>query len=68
MIRLVLEMSGKHLHDYNYNLLNESLSVNYELQWEIRAVKSSFWELRSSYRYFRRCTNPNLVDSDSDSS
>ncbi|XP_016199453.1 uncharacterized protein LOC107640446 [Arachis ipaensis] len=68
MIRLLLEISGKHLDDYNYDLLDESLAVNYDLQWEIGAVKSSDWELRSSYRYVLRCNNPELVDSDSDSS
>ncbi|XLR19008.1 hypothetical protein HN51_065680 [Arachis hypogaea] len=68
MIRVLLEISGKHLDDYNYDLLDEALSVNYELQWEIGAVKSSYKELKSSYRYVLRCNNPELVDSDSDSS
>ncbi|QHO52713.1 uncharacterized protein DS421_2g41520 [Arachis hypogaea] len=68
MIRLLLEISGKHLDDYNYDLLDESLAVNYDLQWEIGAVKSSYRELRSSYRYVLRCNNPELVESDSNSS
>ncbi|QHO16947.1 hypothetical protein HN51_032597 [Arachis hypogaea] len=68
MIRVLLEISGKHLDDYNYDLLDEALSVNYELQWEIGAVKSSYKELRSSYRYVLCCNNSELVDSDSDSS
>ncbi|XLR01331.1 hypothetical protein HN51_056149 [Arachis hypogaea] len=68
MIRVLLEISGKHLDDYNYDLLDEALSLNYELQWEIGAVKSSYRELRSSYRYALRCNNPDLVDSNSDSS
>ncbi|XLR30048.1 hypothetical protein HN51_049922 [Arachis hypogaea] len=68
IIRVFLEISGKHLDDYNYDLLNEALTLNYELQWEIRAVKSSYRELRSSYRYALRCNSPDLVDSDSDSS
>ncbi|KAL1342292.1 uncharacterized protein [Arachis hypogaea] len=68
MIRVLLEISGKHLDDYNYDLLDESLKLNYDLQWEIGAVKSSYRELRSSYRYVLRCNNPELVDSDSDSS
>ncbi|KAL4299891.1 uncharacterized protein DS421_17g582650 [Arachis hypogaea] len=68
MIRIFLEISGKHLNDYNYDLLDEALTMNYELQWEIGAVKSSYRELRSSYRYALRCNNPDLVDSDSDSS
>ncbi|QHO02044.1 uncharacterized protein DS421_13g420460 [Arachis hypogaea] len=42
MIRVLQEISRKHLDEYNYDLLDESLSVNYELQWEIGAVKSSY--------------------------
>ncbi|KAL4390580.1 hypothetical protein AHAS_Ahas03G0159300 [Arachis hypogaea] len=68
MIRLLLEIFGKHLDDYNYDLLDESLAVNYDLQWEIGAVKSSYRELRSSYRYVLRCNNPELVESNSNSS
>ncbi|KAL4315576.1 hypothetical protein AHAS_Ahas15G0198900 [Arachis hypogaea] len=32
MIRLLLEISSKHLDDYNYDLLEESLAVNRDLE------------------------------------
>ncbi|XLS54875.1 hypothetical protein HN51_004630, partial [Arachis hypogaea] len=68
IIRILLEIFGKHLDDYNYDLLDESIALNYDLQQEIGVVKSSYRELRSSYRYILRCNNPELVDSDSNSS
>ncbi|MED6185704.1 hypothetical protein PIB30_059599 [Stylosanthes scabra] len=67
MIRTLLDATGEHIDDYNYDQIDPTLQEISELRWEVGTLSSANRKLKGNFKDLKRAFILDYVPSSSDS-
>ncbi|MED6184526.1 hypothetical protein PIB30_048236 [Stylosanthes scabra] len=64
MICNLIEFTGKHVYDFNYDLLEKARLRISDLQWELGALQTRYRQMNEMWRSYRRARYSDISDSE----